>query len=117
MSSVIKAIEGTGGIVSQIAERLGCDRKTVYNYINKYQEIKEAYDNEKEMILDVCEEGLFAKIYSQDFDAIKYYLERKGKSRGYGGQDHFGKSVDDASPEDTVLPLFTLPPEEIGNAQ
>lgn len=50
------------------------------------------------MILDVCEEGLFAKIYGQDFEAIKYYLERKGKSRGYGGQDQFGKGPEDEMP-------------------
>lgn len=91
---------GTGGIVSQIAEKLQCSRNTVYAYIDKYPEVKTAYDDEKEMILDVCEEGLFAKIYGQDFEAIKYYLERKGKCRGYGGQDQFGKG-----------------PEESGNAQ
>lgn len=49
------------------------------------------------MILDVCEEGLFAKIYGQDFEAIKYYLERKGKCRGYGGQDQFGKGPGDVA--------------------
>ena len=97
IKTVVKAIQGTGGIVSQIAEKLQCARQTVYVYIKKYPEVKEAYDNEKEMILDVCEEGLFAKIYGQDFDAIKYYLERKGKSRGYGGQDQFGKGPDEDS--------------------
>lgn len=60
--------------------------------------MKSAYDDEKEMILDVCEEGLFAKIYGQDFEAIKYYLERKGKCRGYGGQDQFGKGPEDEIP-------------------
>lgn len=59
--------------------------------------MRSAYDDEKDMILDVCEEGLFSKIYSQDFEAIKYYLERKGKSRGYGGQDQFGKGPEDAN--------------------
>ena len=96
ISTVISAISGTGGIVSQIAEKLQCSRRTVYTYIDKYQEVKSAYDDEKEMILDVCEEGLFAKIYGQDFEAIKYYLERKGKCRGYGGQDQFGKEPEQA---------------------
>lgn len=98
ISTVIKAINGTGGIISQVAERLQCSRQTVYAYINKYPEVKSAYDDEKDTILDVCEEGLFAKIYGQDFEAIKYYLERKGKSRGYGGQDQFGKGQEDEIP-------------------
>ena len=98
ISTVIKAINGTGGIISQVAERLQCSRQTVYTYINKYKKVKSAYDDEKDTILDVCEEGLFAKIYGQDFEAIKYYLERKGKSRGYGGQDQFGKGQEDEIP-------------------
>ena len=60
--------------------------------------MKSAYDDEKDIVLDVCEEGLFARIYSQDFEAIKYYLERKGKARGYGGQDQFGKNPDEQIP-------------------
>lgn len=98
ISTVVKAIEGTGGIISQIAEKLQCSRQTVYTYINKYPEVKSAYDDEKEMILDACEEGLFDKIYGHEFEAIKYYLERKGKSRGYGGQDQFGKGQEDEIP-------------------
>lgn len=96
ISTIIKAIEDTGGIVSRIAEKLQCSRRTVYSYIDKYPEVKSAYDDEKEMVLDACEEGLFAKIYGHDFEAIKYYLERKGKCRGYGGQDQFGKEPEQA---------------------
>lgn len=60
-----------------------CSRITVYSYINKYEKVKTAYDDEKDRILDVCEEGLIGKIYDQDLDAIKYYLGKKGQERGY----------------------------------
>lgn len=92
---VIEAIQGTGGIITQIAERLRCTRQTVYNYLKRYPKVKEAYDQEKDMILDVCEEGIFAKIYAQDLDAIKYYLAKKGHDRGYGEVSDFGKGVTD----------------------
>lgn len=59
----------------------------MYYYINTFDEVREAYENEKENVLDACEEGLLAKIYSQDMDAIKYYLAYKGRGRGYGARD------------------------------
>mgnify|MGYP004653631295 CR=1 FL=1 len=93
---------------------MGCSRVTVYAYIQKHPELKEAYEDEKETILDICEEGLLSKIYSQDFEAIKYYLERKGKSRGYGGLDRFGKGPDDTAVEEKQIVGVLVTPGLIG---
>lgn len=107
LNAILKAIEGTGGIIVRIAEKLSVSRQAVYDYIDRYDEVRQAIQNEKDTILDVCEEGLFSMIYGRDFEAIKYYLERKGKCRGYGGQDRFGKGPDDEvdmdKPESGVL--------------
>jgi hypothetical protein len=91
LKKVLEAIPGTGGIVTQIADKLQCSTQSVYNYKDKYQEIRLALANEEDCILDLCEIGLFAKIYAQDMDAIRYYLGKKGHKRGYGeGQNPGG---------------------------
>lgn len=91
LNAILKAIEGTGGIIVRIAEKLSVSRQAVYDYIDRYDEVRQAIQNEKDTILDVCEEGLFSMIYGGDFEAIKYYLERKGKCRGYGGKTDLGR--------------------------
>ena len=79
----IKAIPGTGGIISAIARKVDCEWNTAKAYIDKYPTIKQAYDNECQTILDMAETGLYKAIREGKDWAIKYILSTKGKSRGY----------------------------------
>ena len=79
----IKAIPGTGGIISAIARKVDCEWNTAKAYINKYPTIRQAYDNECQTILDMAETGLYKAIREGKDWAIKYILSTKGKSRGY----------------------------------
>lgn len=51
----LKAIPGSGGVITTIAARLQCDRATVQRYIDIYPTIKEAYDSECETVGDIAE--------------------------------------------------------------
>lgn len=80
---VIQAIKGTGGIKVAIARRLGVSRWTVDNYIERWVTVKDAYLEECEAITDMAETNLIQEIKDRNFQAIKFYLQTKGKDRGY----------------------------------
>lgn len=89
---ILKAIKGSGGIISKIAKRCGVEWNTVSNYINAEgkEHIREAYNAEKELLLDTSEELLLNSIKNPTVDrktrieTAKYYLGKKGRNRGYG---------------------------------
>lgn len=85
----IDAISGTGGIVSAIARKVGCDWNTAKKYIDNYPTVRAAYDAECEAMLDLAESAVLRniKLAAQgegDTADAKWYLTKKGKRRGYG---------------------------------
>lgn len=80
----IDAIPGTGGIVSAIARKVGCDWYTVKRYIDNYPTVRAAYDAECEAMLDLAESTVLKNIKDGDTQDAKWYLTKKGKRRGYG---------------------------------
>ena len=76
-------IPGSGGIISTIAKRVGCDWFTAKTWIETSPTLKRAYDNECESVLDMAESVLLKNIKDGDSADAKWYLSRKGKSRGY----------------------------------
>jgi hypothetical protein len=113
----IKAIPGTGGIITAIARKVGCEWNTAKRYIEEYPTIKQAYDNECESMLDMAETELFKAVKSGKDWAIKYTLATKGKKRGYveraeltgpgGGQIEQRITVTDDSILRKLLPELT----------
>jgi transposase-like protein len=85
----ITAIPGTGGIVSAIARKVGCEWETARAWIDKYPTVKRAYDAECEAMLDLAESAVLRniKLAAQgegDTADAKWYLTKKGKRRNYG---------------------------------
>jgi hypothetical protein len=93
---VVEAIRGTGrwkesgasgGLISLVADRLGCNRRTVYRYRNKYASVREALDEERERTLDFTEGELIHMIRDRSHPghttAVLFYLKTIGKGRGY----------------------------------
>lgn len=79
----IEAIPKTGGIISTIAARVGCDWHTAKKYITNYPTIRQAYEDECERVTDLAETKLIEAMTGGDLIAIKFYLATKGKRRGY----------------------------------
>ena len=89
----IDAIPGSGGIISTIADRVGCKWHTARKYIEKYLMVKEAYNEEIERVIDLAEGVLIQNIqiaakqakagHAVDTADVKWFLSRKAKSRGY----------------------------------
>jgi transposase len=80
----IAEIPGSGGIISAIARRVGCDWHTAKKYIEKYATVKKAYEAEREGLLDLAEAKLIERVKEGDPWAIKYLLGKLGAHRGFG---------------------------------
>ena len=96
----ISAIPKSGGIVTKIAERVGCAWNTARKYIDTHPTVKQAYDDECENILDMAESALIKSVSEQEAWAVKYMLSTKGKARGY---------VERSQVEQTVEVLGSIP--------
>lgn len=83
ITTIKKAIDGSGGLYTQIAKKLRCEWHTAKTYVEKHEETKKAYDTEMESNLDLAELKLLENINDNDNVAIIFYLKTKGKKRGY----------------------------------
>lgn len=95
VKNIIAAISDTGGIKTEICKRIGCDRRTLNLYIAKFPKVKEAYEEEEEKVLDMAEGALFSLIQNGDTSAIFYFLNNRGKRRGYAPPQKAGVDTAD----------------------
>ncbi len=91
--TIAKAIVGSLGNVAFIARTLEVSRVTVWRRIKQSQMLKDVYHEENETMLDNAENELRNLMNPQAnadprsrLNALTYYLDAKGKSRGYGKQ-------------------------------
>jgi len=80
---VADALINARGILKDAARELGCSRQTIYNYIDKYTTVADAYNEANERSLDFAEGKLMDAIGKGNLTAIIFYLKTKGKHRGY----------------------------------
>jgi hypothetical protein len=93
---VITAIQGSAGIKSSIARKLGVSRFTVDNYLKRWKAVQDAYDEECEGIIDMTESTVLKAIKEGDVGTAKWYLAHKAKSRGYVSRqelEHSGETT------------------------
>ena len=83
IEQVEKALIAADGHISKTAKKLNCTPKTVREYLKRYPELEDLRDEIDEALIDLSESGLKVHIKKKNLDAIKFHLERKGKSRGY----------------------------------
>lgn len=83
-AELIKAIEGSSGIIATIAKRCNCSWHTAQNAIFTIPEAKTVYLDEVEKVLDFAENTILKSIIDGDVKTAKWYLMNKGKKRGYG---------------------------------
>tara|TARA_R110000824_G_scaffold364159_1_gene552502 strand:- start:299 stop:655 length:357 start_codon:yes stop_codon:yes gene_type:complete len=80
---IIEALEKSGGIVLRAAVKLGVNRQTIYNRLQKSPELKAAKISAEESGLDLAESKLMTNINKGDNTCIIFYLKTKGRKRGY----------------------------------
>lgn len=80
---VKNAIEGSGGIISVVAQKCGVSRQAIYNYLEKHSDLKTALEQQKQMLVDKAESNLVEAVNAKQWGATKYVLSTLGKDRGY----------------------------------
>lgn len=100
-AEVLAACKGCMGICADVQRKLGISRRGFYNYRQKWPEVQEAIDDELQRGLDYAESQLLKLIADKDFRAIAFYLERKGRERGWGQQQQI--TLQDAMPVQPII--------------
>ena len=83
MHEMLVAIRGSGGILSAVAQRVGCVRQTVARYMQRYPSVREAIEQEREMMIDAVEAVAYRQAREGDGPMIRFLLATVGKTRGY----------------------------------
>jgi len=83
-SQVASALREAHGIKAAAARALGCERETIDAYIRRHPTVKAAHDEATDHVLDIAESHLIRAVERGEWDQIRYYLNAKGRSRGYG---------------------------------
>ena len=95
-AEVTNALNQSKGMVTIAARILGCVPNTVQAYIDRYPDVREARQQEREAMTDVAELALYKAIQSGEAWAVCFYLKTQGKQRGYVERsevDHSGTVV------------------------
>ena len=84
----LEALKQSAGLITQACRKVGIgSRQTILNWRKKDPrfdaDCKEAESEACEMALDQAEGALMRNIQAGDTKAIRFYLQCKGKSRGY----------------------------------
>lgn len=80
---VIEALKQMNGQVYLAAKQLGCSHTAVYEYINKFPDIKELKEYYDEETTDIAVMKHREAILKSEPWAIQLQLKTKGKKRGY----------------------------------
>jgi hypothetical protein len=88
VADVAAALKKSAGVLSGAAQILAqaygsCDRETVRNYLERYPRLRQVVDETIEHTLDLAEHKLISAIDKDHDWAIRFFLETKGKHRGY----------------------------------
>lgn len=81
--AMIEALSKSLGIVSSACKAVNINRNTHYEWLKKDPEYKKAVEDIAEITLDFVESKLYTLIKDGNPNAIFYYLNNKGGSRGY----------------------------------
>lgn len=118
---ILKAIPGSGGTLKELARRLECTYHAIQITIKsqKYPEVNERLEEEKEAVGDLAEETL-KEVMQQRLDmstaarTARWWLEKKCSDRGFkdkteltleGGENPLHLKQDGFSIDDLNLPL------------
>lgn len=80
---VVEALERARGIKAVAAKILGCTRRTVERYAERYATVAQACHQARETLIDVAEGQLVKAVDSGEWPAVRYVLATLGKKRGY----------------------------------
>jgi len=70
----IDAMPGTGGVISALADKVGCCWHTAKKYVTKYATVRDAWEAERNRITDVAEDNIIRALRDGDLAMSKWWL-------------------------------------------
>lgn len=125
-------IKGSGGIISTIAAKVGCEWETAERWLKSNARLLSLYEAECETVLDVAESVVYGNVQAAaklqadarkagaaaivDSADAKWLLTKKGKRRGYGDESDITLKASGGGVEIKTIRVH-LPAEEeaVGN--
>ncbi len=83
VKQMVDSINRNYGIVTKVANELGCTTQTVYNYRDKHTSVAIALQDQKNRRDDYVEGKLYKLIDDEHPTAIIFYSKTQMKHRGY----------------------------------
>jgi hypothetical protein len=78
VKQILKAIENSGGIKTNVAKKLGISRQTIDRYQRLYPSIAKALQEEMDIVRDKAESNIFLEIQNGDIALSQWLLRYKG---------------------------------------
>lgn len=107
VENVQMALEQAGGLRTATAKLLGVGRTTLYNFLNKHPELWDTVQDQEEALLDLAEGQVRKWIREGDKKTVMWYLDRKGKPRGFGNVNIALSGQKDGEPIKTTATIDT----------
>ncbi len=79
----LKAIEGSGGNITVVCQRVGCARDTFVKAMEEHPELKHALNVAEEEFGDLVESKIAKHIKEDNITMTIFYAKTKLKNRGY----------------------------------
>lgn len=83
---VLKAIEGSGAVVTTIANKLSIHRSTALRLIDMWEETKQAFYDEEHAMNDMAKNCILNAIHKGDVATAKWWSSKKNKAEGFGDE-------------------------------
>lgn len=80
---VIAILRHCAGIKSAAAEKLNVSRQTLYTFLEEHPEVQDELDSVDEELKDIAEAAIVKALQASDMQTVRWYMELKGKDRGY----------------------------------
>lgn len=81
---IAAALRKWGGIPALAAKEVNTSRQNIYQRVKNSKKLQEVVRDIEDETLDLGEGHVVKGVRDGDKDYVKYYMERKGKRRGYG---------------------------------
>lgn len=106
LEDVIKAFEGSGGVIARVAEKLGVTYNTVYNYMQKWPELDEVRMKERTSLCSNLENVVVKSALNGKTEDAKWLLSKLDRyTFGDKTDINITGPVDIKSLDDVIGPL------------
>lgn len=83
LTKFVRALIEADGFLARAAAKMGIHYSTLKKHMKEYPKLKQLVEDINEMMLDLTESRLKAQIKAGNLGAIQYYLNCKGRHRGW----------------------------------